>query len=130
MIYVKTNVQVDTPTLNGRVYPLPLMERAFSEYSKLIERGHAFGPVIEGKINLRDVTFVVRDVKIEGKEIFVGVEPVEGRLTVEILKSGAFVLSPAGMGTTKWVDGVDTVQDDYVLIGFDVVPNEEFKVEP
>src|SRR3990167_2601065 len=78
-------------------------------------------------INLANVSHIIREMNIDDKGVVSGVfeifdSPSKGGLLREIIsKGGVLSVSTRGIGTTTEKDGVDIVNDDYSLIGVDVV---------
>jgi len=115
----------DQPTINGRVYPRGLMEREVARYKAQVASGRAYGPVNSdsGRVNLKDVQFVTRDVRLEGAALKIAVEPLDSaarELVAKAIKENR--VSPFGMGTVS-AEGV--VGDDYHLAGFSIAPPEK-----
>ena len=117
-------MQADKQNKNGRIYPLPVMEKEVNRYMTEVvkakraygELGHPAGP----QINLDRVSHLIVDLKKNGKN-FIGkaklTETPMGEIAKGLLKSGAHLgVSSRGMGSLKpGKDGVMEVQPDYKI---------------
>jgi hypothetical protein len=121
---------------NGRVYPVPILEREINRNTDKIKNRNMLGELdhpTEGKIHLEKVSHCVTDLKMEqsGKvlgsvEVFDGLDEEggtpKGRILGSLIRRGVRLgISSRGWGTTKENAGVNEVQDDFKLITFDIV---------
>jgi len=121
---------------NGRVYPVPILEREISKNTDKIKNRNMLGELdhpTEGKIHLEKVSHCVTDLKMEqdGKvlgsvEVFDGSDDEggtpKGRILGSLIRRGVRLgISSRGFGTTKENGGLQEVQDDFKLITFDIV---------
>lgn len=116
-------LKCDEPTCTGRIYPRDVVKKALAEYRKKIKGGKALGPVVDGKIELRKASFIVRDAKLEGDSVKVEIETLptgRGAVIADQLLSEKYELTPTGMGTVK--DGV--VGKGFTLTGFSISPKD------
>jgi hypothetical protein len=121
---------------NGRVYPTNILEAAVKSNLKKVEERHMLGELdhpSDGKIHLEKVSHVVTGLnmspegRLEGElEVFDG--PIEeggtpaGQILGSFIKRGVKLgISSRGFGSTKQINGVNEVQNDYKLITFDIV---------
>ena len=121
---------------NGRVYPTSILEAAVKANIEKVEERHMLGELdhpTDGKIHLEKVSHVVtglgmtQEGRVEGElEVFDG--PIEdggtpaGQILGSFIKRGVKLgISSRGFGSTKQVNGVNEVQNDYKLITFDIV---------
>ena len=117
-------LQADVKNRNGRVYPMPIMEREVDRYMNEVvknnraygELGHPAGP----QINLDRVSHMITELKKDGNN-FIGkarlTDTPMGNIAKGLLKSGAnFGVSSRGMGSLKPNKlGIMEVQEDFRL---------------
>lgn len=117
-------LQGDIKNKNGRVYPVPVLEKEVYRYMKenvqnnraYGELGHPDGP----NINLERVSHMIKNLRKEGSN-FVGkakiLETPYGMIVRNLLAEGAGIgVSSRGMGTLKPnKEGIMEVQDDFHL---------------
>lgn len=131
LINVKMGV-VDIPNHNNRIYPRKVIEselnRVFGEGGSLVlgtayRDGEGYSDLV---LKLEDATHIIKDGWIDGREIrgeiklLDNIESNSRRQMLEILDE--IELLPRGVGSLeKNRDGVEVVQDDYVLHGFDII---------
>jgi hypothetical protein len=113
-------------SVNGFVFPKDVMEKELNRLFASGSRG-VFGTIKTpetGRIRLKDVSHVVRDVWIDGHLIMGKVQIFdtdEGRRFMDMLRreKGNIELCPLGYGSIyKDRNGVSVVQDDYQLEAF------------
>lgn len=116
-------LQADLTNRNGRRYPMETMRKEVDRYIKESidkkraygELGHPEGPTV----NLDRVSHMITGLKEDGAN-FVGrakiLDTPMGRIVKELIDEGASLgVSSRGMGSLKEVDGVNEVQEDFVL---------------
>jgi len=121
--------QAETKNRNGRIYPMPVMEKALGKYNNdQVSKGRAVGELNhpEGPtVNLDKVSHKITELKFQGNDI-VGKasilntpmgEVVKGLLDGEV----QFGVSTRGMGSLSQRNGVAVVNDDYILNAVDIV---------
>ena len=121
--------QAETKNRNGRIYPMPVMEKALGKYNNdQVTKGRAVGELNhpEGPtVNLDKVSHKITKLKFQGNDI-VGKasilntpmgEVVKGLLDGEV----QFGVSTRGMGSLSQRNGVAVVNDDYILNAVDIV---------
>jgi len=122
-------MEADKKNRNGRVYPKKILEREVERYNEefvkpmraLGELGHPDGPTI----NLERVSHVITELRSEGSNIIgkakiLNTEP--GRIVKEFIDNGIKIgVSSRGMGSLKNVEGVNEVQEDFILSAVDIV---------
>lgn len=116
-------MQADLQNRNGRIYPMPVMEKEVSRYVKEYvntkrafgELGHPEGP----QINLDRVSHVITELKRDGSNIIGRAKILEtpmGNIARNIIQGGgALGVSSRGMGSLKERNGIMEVQDDFML---------------
>jgi len=119
---------VDTPTENGRIYPRKVMEREIERVMPEVKNRMFFGELDhpqDGKTALSRVSHIVTDLRLEGNEIVGELEVLntERGLNLQaILEAGGKVgVSVRGLGSVIKEGQHELVQDDYQLLGFDIV---------
>lgn len=116
-------MQADLKNRNGRVYPLPVMEKEVNRYVKEYvdtkrafgELGHPEGP----QINLDRISHMITELKRDGSNIVGRAKILEtpmGNIAKNIIQGGgALGVSSRGMGSLKEKNGIMEVQDDFTL---------------
>jgi hypothetical protein len=116
---------------NGRVYPMPILQREAKRYETLIKERRALGELDHPEssvINLKNVSHNVREIHWEGNDLCGTVEILptpSGNILKELLRAGILLgISSRGMGSTRQLEGNKVeVQEDFELIGWDFVSN-------
>ena len=116
-------LQAEIANKNGRKYPFRTLEREVAKYDEahirkgraLGELGHPDGP----SINLDKVSHKIESLKAEGNN-FIGrakiLDTPNGRIAKSLLDEGVKLgVSSRGMGSLKQQEGVNIVQDDFML---------------
>lgn len=118
-----TAIEADKPTINGRIYPRAVLEKAVAEYNKLGTTIVTAGFDGGSKASLKDAVALARDFQLTE----------EGRITatIQLLESPSeeaatkFLdvcdFSPMGYGTCN-AEGV--IQDDFKLAYFALTPKD------
>lgn len=114
---------------NGRQYPTETLDKEVNRYVKeyvnkkraLGELGHPEGP----SVNLDRVSHMITELKRDGDN-FMGkakiMDTPYGNIVKNLIKEGTNLgVSSRGMGSVKEVDGIDEVQEDFVLATVDIV---------
>ena len=121
--------QAETKNRNGRIYPMPIMEKALGKYvDTQVSKGRAVGELNhpEGPtVNLDRVSHKIDDLHFEGKNV-VGkasiLETPMGQVVKGLLDGGVtFGVSTRGMGSLKNNGNAMVVNDDYILNAVDIV---------
>jgi hypothetical protein len=126
----------EKPTSNGRIYGRKLMEREFGKLSEAMASRNLFGELDhpdDGRTSLKRVSHIITNLRIEKDGEVVGeLEPLPtpmGQILKALAKAGCTLgVSSRGRGSVVTRDdGVDEVQDDFVLKTYDVVDNPASK---
>lgn len=116
-------MQADLKNRNGRIYPMPVMEKEVNRYVKEYvdtkrafgELGHPEGP----SINLDRISHMITELKRDGSNIIGRAKILEtpmGNIAKNIIQGGgALGVSSRGMGSLKDKNGIMEVQDDFTL---------------
>ena len=122
-------MQCDMKNRNGRVYPQDILTKEVKRYNNefvaknraMGELGHPEGPVV----NLERVSHLIKDLKVEGKDVYGKAKILEtpmGKIAKKLLSEGCvFGVSSRGMGSLQEKNGVNYVQDDFMLATVDIV---------
>ena len=123
---------------NGRIYPEAILKREVQRYQEKIQERRAIAELnhpSESTIDLSRVAINVNETWWEGNTLCGNVEIItspgyrkygiiscEGDQTANLLLEGIKIgLSSRGLGSVSSKMGVLVVEDDYELVGFDVV---------
>jgi hypothetical protein len=123
-LYIKgVFLQAEQKNRNGRVYPLPILEREVKRYNdKYIDQNRAFGELGHPQgptVNLDRVSHMITELEADGNN-FVGkakiMDTPMGKIVSSIMNEDAQLgVSSRGMGSLKEKNGINEVQDDYYL---------------
>ena len=113
---------------NGRYYSKELWDREINKYGTLVTERRALGELDHPDsqiINLKNVSHNITKVWWDGNKIMGILEILptpSGNIVKALIESGIKVgVSSRGMGSLKQVGEVLEVQDDFDLLGFDIV---------
>ena len=121
--------QAEKKNRNGRIYPMPIIEKAVSKYdTEQVQKGRAVGELNhpEGPtVNLDKVSHKIDELKFEGNDI-VGKASIlntpMGEVVKGLLDGGVtFGVSTRGMGSLSQRNNAMVVNDDYILNAVDIV---------
>jgi len=121
--------QAETKNRNGRIYPLPIMEKAIGKYNNdQVSKGRAVGELNhpEGPtVNLDKVSHKINKLDFQGNDV-VGeasiLETPMGQIVKGLLEGGVtFGVSTRGMGSLSQRNNAMVVNDDYILNAVDIV---------
>ena len=121
--------QADQKNRNGRVYPLPIMEKAVDRYvtdqvsqnRAVGELNHPEGPTV----NLDKVSHLITELKWKGNDV-VGkasiLDTPNGKIVKGLLDGGVKLgVSTRGMGSLESKNGTMYVKEDFILNTVDIV---------
>lgn len=125
----------DKPTENKRLYGPHLWEREIGRLSEALKGRMVMGELdhpADGRTKLQRVSHILTDLQAEAGEIRGAAELLDtpnGRIAKAILDAnGKIGVSSRGFGTTKTIaNGVQEVQEDFVLHTFDFVADPAMK---
>ena len=123
-------MQSDIKNQNGRIYPFSVLQKQVKKFNEkfvkqdraLGELGHPSGPTV----NLDRVSHIITELQEDGKN-FIGkakiIDTPNGKIVKNLLESGVRLgVSSRGLGSVKTnKEGVNEVQDDFVLSTVDIV---------
>jgi len=122
-------MQAESKNRNGRVYPMAVMEKELGRYQNeyvktnraMGELGHPEGPTV----NLERVSHLIKDLRLEGNDVYGKAKILDtpyGKIVRNLIDEGVKLgVSSRGMGSLKEQDGVNVVQEDFMLAAVDVV---------
>ena len=120
--------KAETVNQNGRVYPLPILEREVTNYQKFIRENRALGECDHPEssvVELKNVSHIIREAYLEGNVVHGTVELLDtpcGKLLQSLVESNVKLgISSRGVGSTKRDGEYQVVQDDFQLICWDFV---------
>lgn len=130
--------RADAENRNGRIYPYDVLQKQMEKYAVAIKEKRALGerdhPESQ-QISLINVSHMITDYRWEGKELIGklklftskayhtnGNVDTPGDSIANMIRHGAIVgISSRGVGSLKKINGKNVVQDDFELVGFDIV---------
>jgi hypothetical protein len=120
--------KANTLNQNGRIYPLPILEREVRNYQKFIQENRALGECDHPEssvVELKNASHIVREAHIEGDVCYGTVELLDtpsGKILQSLVESGVTLgISSRGVGSTRREGDYQVVQDDFQLICWDFV---------
>lgn len=124
----------DTVNGNRRRYPRKVVEQSVGALQTKLQRRDTYGADRhpKDKMEVEDVSHIIDGVDLQEDGTAVGVIRVlpttRGKNVSAIIKAGGRIgVSARGLGSVKTAaDGIDEVQDDFRLLGFDFVLNPSF----
>lgn len=119
----------DTPNKNKRIYPMKVLKPAVDRYVKeYVETKRALGELnhpSEATINLDRVSHLIEDLHFEGKELMGKAKILDtpcGKQAKALIEGGVKLgVSTRALGSVKEVNGINEVQDDFMLATVDIV---------
>ncbi len=113
---------------NGRMYPLSIVEKEVGRYQELIrekrslgELGHPPNPTI----NLNQVSHLITELKMNGEDAYGKAKILGtpmGKIAENLIREGVRLgVSLRGVGSLKEKNGINEVQDDFLLSTVDIV---------
>ena len=116
---------------NGRIYPLPILQREAQKYNQFISERRALGELDHPEspvVNLKNVSHNITEMWWDGSTLMGNLEVLStpsGNILKELLKNNIKLgISSRGLGSVKELgEDVVEVEDDFNLICFDVVSN-------
>jgi hypothetical protein len=122
-------MQAEQQNKNGRIYPRNVLVNEVARYNQsyikenraLGELGHPEGPTV----NLERVSHIITNLKENGNDV-VGKAKIlgtpYGKIVENLIDSGVKLgVSSRGMGSLKQINGVNMVQEDFMLAAVDIV---------
>src|SRR6056300_1028260 len=121
--------QAETKNRNGRIYPMPVMEKALGKYNNdQVSKGRAVGELNhpEGPtVNLDKVSHKIDKLEFKGSDVMGKATILEtpmGIIVQGLLDGGVGLgVSTRGMGSLMQQNGVMVVKEDFLLNAIDIV---------
>ena len=122
-------MQAEQKNRNGRMYPKKTLMKEVARYNKeyvqknrgMGELGHPDGPTV----NLERVSHMITELTEDGNDIHGKAKILDtpyGKIVKNLMTEGALLgVSSRGMGSLKEKDGVNEVQEDFMLAAVDIV---------
>ena len=116
-------LQAEVKNRNGRIYPMPVLEKEVSRYNKeYVQKNRAFGELghPDGPtVNLERVSHMITKLYPDGKN-FIGeakiMDTPYGKIVKNLINEGAKLgVSSRGMGSLEPRRGAQVVKDDFYL---------------
>lgn len=119
----------DTPNKNKRIYPMRVLKPAVEKYiEEYVNTKRAVGELNHpdsATINLDRVSHLIEDLHFEGKELMGKAKILDtpcGKQAKALLEGGVKLgVSTRALGSVREVNGVNEVQDDFMLATVDIV---------
>ena len=114
---------------NDRIYPRPILEREVNKYMQKIKSNSSYGQCDHpdsDQISLRNVALLVKELKWVGDQLIGTIQILSNRIgqdlkNIVLKNKGSLSISSRGLGSLRRTDKGDEVQDDFELIGWDLV---------
>jgi|TARA_R110002020_G_scaffold14313_4_gene50817 hypothetical protein len=113
---------------NGRVYPLPILQREVENYQKIVREGRAVGELDHpdsSVVELKNASHLVTEISMDGEDVVGKIKILDtpaGKTAIGLLKGGVKLgISSRGLGSTRQEGGNTIVQEDFQLVCFDLV---------
>jgi Prohead core protein serine protease len=120
--------RADAVNQNGRIYPRSVLEREVENYQKFIRERRALGELdhpTASVVNLQNASHLVTEVRWEGDAVMGVIELLStpmGKIAQSLVEDGVKLgISSRGVGSTKPHGDYDMVDDDFMLLCFDLV---------
>lgn len=122
-------MESDAKNKNGRVYPLPTMQKEVNRYiteyvttnRAIGELGHPEGPTV----NLERAAHMIKELHFDGNQVCGKAKILDtpyGRIVKNLMDEGAKLgVSSRGMGSLIEKNGYQEVQEDFMLAAVDIV---------
>jgi hypothetical protein len=118
----------DAKNGNGRIYSRPILEREIKNYEKLVKEGRAIGELDHpdsSVVELKNASHLITEVWWEGNDVMGKMKILDtpaGKIAKNLVQGGVQLgISSRGLGSTKQLNGVTMVGDDFQLLCFDLV---------
>lgn len=114
---------------NDRIYPRPILEREVNKYMQKIKSNSSYGQCDHpdsDQISLRNAALLVKELKWVGDQLIGTIQILSNRIgqdlkNIVLKNKGALSISSRGLGSLRRTDKGDEVQEDFELIGWDLV---------
>jgi hypothetical protein len=119
----------DSLNQNGRIYPRHILDREVRNYQKFIQERRSLGECDHpdsSVINLKNASHIITEAYMDDKGVVYGTLEVlntpSGQIVQSLVESKVKIgISSRGVGSTKKQGDYQVVQDDYMIICWDIV---------
>lgn len=120
--------RADAVNQNGRIYPRHILEREVENYQKFVRERRALGELdhpTASVVNLQNVSHLVTETRWDGDAVVGAIELLDtpmGKIAQSLVESGVKLgISSRGVGSTSKQGDYDMVEEDFMLLCFDLV---------
>ncbi len=120
--------RADAVNQNGRIYPRSLLEREVSNYQKFIRENRALGQLDHPNssvIELEHASHVVTEAHWENDAVVGTIRLLntpKGKIAQQLIEDGIKLgISSRGVGSTRAQNEYEVVEDDFMLLCWDLV---------
>lgn len=120
--------RADAVNQNGRIYPRAILEREVENYQKFVRERRALGELdhpTASVVNLQNASHIVTEIRWEGDTVVGSIELLStpmGKIAQSLIEDGVKLgISSRGVGSTRQQGDYDMVEDDFMLLCFDLV---------
>lgn len=120
--------RADAVNQNGRIYPRAILEREVENYQKFVRERRALGELdhpTASVVNLQNASHIVTEIRWEGDAVVGSIELLStpmGKIAQSLVEDGVKLgISSRGVGSTRQDGDYDMVEDDFMLLCFDLV---------
>lgn len=120
--------RADAVNQNGRIYPRSILEREVENYQKFVRERRALGELdhpTASVVNLQNASHIVTEIRWEGDAVVGSIELLStpmGKIAQSLVQDGVKLgISSRGVGSTRQQGDYDMVEDDFMLLCFDLV---------
>lgn len=113
---------------NERYYPREILQRQIQKYQRKIKLGQAVGQCDHpdsDQISTKNIAFLIKQIHWQGNQVVGTIMLTSnsvGRDMQALVQDGVTLsISSRGMGSLRRTDKGDQVQDDFDLVGWDIV---------
>lgn len=130
-IYISGKLQAaDEKNRNGRKYPRSILEREKDKFEKKIEaktNGGELDHPDSSVVNLKNISHKITELWWQGNDLMGKVKIINtpaGKIAQELIADDIKLgISSRGLGSTKNIDGIEEVQENFELLTWDLVSN-------
>lgn len=120
--------RADAVNQNGRIYPRAILEREVENYQKFVRERRALGELdhpTASVVNLQNASHIVTEIRWEGDAVMGSIELLStpmGKIAQSLVEDGVKLgISSRGVGSTRQHGDYDMVEEDFMLLCFDLV---------
>lgn len=120
--------RADAVNQNSRIYPRAILEREVENYTKFIRERRALGELdhpAASVVNLQNASHIVTEAHWEADMVVGTIELLStpmGKIAQALVEDGVKLgISSRGVGSTRQQGDFDVVEEDYMLLCFDLV---------